>query len=113
VRLVADMARWLGEVDPREPFYAEPSRADAGCGRALTEAPRGTLGHWVRVEQGRVRNYQVVTPTSWNLSPRDGEGNPGPLEEALVGTPVRDPERAVGVALVVRSYDPCLYCSVH
>jgi hydrogenase large subunit len=67
----------------------------------------------MRTEQARIRDYQVITPTSWNLSPRDERGVPGPLEEALTGTPVEDPEKAASVALVVRSYDPCLYCSVH
>jgi hydrogenase large subunit len=113
VRLVADMEGWLRDIDPDEPFCEHYEPPSAGSGFALTDAPRGLLGHWVTVERDRVRNYQVITPTSWNLSPRDAEGHPGPLEEALVGTPVRDPEKAVNVALVVRSYDPCLYCSVH
>ena len=113
VRLVKAVSEWLDEIDPEEPFCVKFEPADSAAGMALTEAPRGTLGHWVRMEKGRIRNYQVVTPTSWNLSPRDGSGAPGPLEEALVGTPVRDPEKATNVALVVRSYDPCLYCSVH
>ena len=112
-RLTSSLDEWLGQIDPDEPFYVEPQRPESARGFALTEAPRGMLGHWVHIEQGRIRGYQVVTPTSWNLSPRDGTGQPGPLEEALVGTPVEDPESAVNVALVVRSYDPCLYCSVH
>ncbi|MFW6189585.1 MAG: nickel-dependent hydrogenase large subunit [Planctomycetota bacterium] len=113
VRMVPEMKRWLGQIDPEAPFYREVEPLADADGCAMTEAPRGTLGHWVRLRQGRIRNYQVVTPTSWNLSPRDADGAPGPLEEALEGTPVRDPETAVNVALVVRSYDPCLYCSVH
>jgi len=113
VRLVRDLEGWLSRIDPQEPFYAEPQVGAAAEGYALTEAPRGTLGHWVRTEQGRIRHYEIVTPTGWNLSPRDSEGRPGPLEEALVGTPVPEQDNAANVALVVRSYDPCLYCSVH
>jgi Ni,Fe-hydrogenase I large subunit len=113
VRLVKSVGEWLDEIDSEEPFCAPFDVPDSAEGMALTEAPRGTLGHWMRVEKGRVRSYQVITPTSWNLSPRDRSEAPGPLEEALVGTPVMDPDRATNVALVVRSYDPCLYCSVH
>jgi len=113
VRLVEALERWMGAIDPEEPFCVPCKAVERAEGFALTEAPRGTLGHWVRIEQGRIQNYQVVTPTGWNLSPRDDSGGPGPLEEALVGTPVHDPDRATEVALVVRSYDPCLYCSVH
>jgi hydrogenase large subunit len=79
----------------------------------LVEAPRGVLGHWLRVEEGRIRNYQIITPTGWNLSPRDSQDQAGPLESALVGTPVPDPERPVAVSHVVKSFDPCLFCTVH
>lgn len=112
-RLVSELKTWLEQIEPDEPFCVKHEPRKAAEGFALTGAPRGMLGHWVRIEQGRIRNYEVITPTSWNLSPRDAQGEPGPLEEALVGTPVDDPSKAVNVALVVRSYDPCLYCSVH
>ena len=78
---------------------------------ALVEAARGSLGHWITVEGGRIANYQIVSPTTWNFSPRDGEGTPGPLEQALVGTPVG--EGNVAVQHVVRSFDPCMVCTVH
>ena len=113
IRLVDAMRAWLDELDPKEPFCVGTELAEAAEGFALVEAPRGLLGHWVRTEQGRIRNYQIITPTSWNLSPRDTAGVPGPLEDALVGTPVENPDEATKVALVVRSFDPCLYCSVH
>jgi hydrogenase large subunit len=77
------------------------------------EAPRGILGHWLRVEAGRIRNYQIVTPTGWNLSPRDCDDRPGPLEAALVGTPVPDPDQPTFMSYVVKSFDPCLFCTVH
>ncbi|MBE3069913.1 MAG: nickel-dependent hydrogenase large subunit, partial [Planctomycetes bacterium] len=113
VVLADRIGRWLAEVDPTEPFYRETPLPASGCGVGLVEAPRGTLGHWLRVEGGRIRNYQIVTPTGWNLSPRDSADLPGPLESALVGTPVPDPDRPVAMAHVVKSFDPCLFCTVH
>jgi uptake hydrogenase large subunit len=66
------------------------------------------------VEQGRLASYQIVAPTSWNFSPRDAQGLPGALEAALVGLPVRDGESApVAVQHIVRSFDPCMVCTVH
>ena len=113
VRLLHQIRLWLNEVDPEEPFCRQTPRAEAGSGAGVVEAPRGTLGHWIRVEEGRVRNYQIITPTGWNLSPRDSDDRPGPLETALVGTPVPDPDRPAAVSHVVKSFDPCLFCTVH
>jgi hydrogenase large subunit len=85
-----------------------------GQGAGLVEAARGGLGHWVRIHQGRIINYQIVAPTTWNFSPRDGAGVPGPLERALEGAPVRPGERSpVAVQHIVRSFDPCMVCTVH
>jgi Ni,Fe-hydrogenase I large subunit len=113
IRLLKQIGRWLDEVDPEEPFYRETPRAVSGSGVGLVEAPRGTLGHWIRVEDGKVQNYQIITPTGWNLSPRDSQDRPGPLEEALVGAPVPNPDRPVEMSHVVKSFDPCLFCTVH
>jgi len=80
----------------------------------LTEAARGSLGHWVVLQQGRIVNYQIVAPTSWNFSPRNAAGVPGALEQALVGAPVRPGEDTpVAVQHIVRSFDPCMVCTVH
>lgn len=87
-----------------------------GYGRAagLTEAARGALGHWLRVENGRIAGYQIIAPTTWNFSPRDAQGVPGPLEAALVGAPIRQGETTpVAVQHIVRSFDPCMVCTVH
>jgi hydrogenase large subunit len=113
LRLLKRIGLWLGEVDPEEPFCHQVPRLESGAGVGLVEAPRGILGHWLRVEQGRIRNYQIITPTGWSLSPRDSQDQPGPLETALVGTPVPDPDRPVAVSHVVKSFDPCLFCTVH
>jgi hydrogenase large subunit len=77
-----------------------------GEGAGFWEAPRGALAHFVNVEGGRIANYNVVTPSTWDMSPRDDNGVRGPLEEALVGTPIDDVERPIMAARVVRSFDP-------
>jgi len=113
MRLLKQIGIWLDEVEPEEPFCRETPRAISGSGVGLVEAPRGILGHWIRVEEGKVQNYQIITPTGWNLSPRDSDDCPGPLEAALVGAPVPDPDRPVAMAHIVKSFDPCLFCTVH
>jgi len=80
----------------------------------LTEAARGSLGHWVSIRKGRIVNFQIVAPTSWNFSPRDAHGIPGALEAALAGAPVQAGETTpVAVQHIVRSFDPCMVCTVH
>jgi [NiFe] hydrogenase large subunit len=71
------------------------------------------LGHWIHIQNSSIDNYQMVVPTTWNLGPRCGEGIPGPLEQALVGTPVADPANPVEVIRVIHSFDPCIACGVH
>jgi hydrogenase large subunit len=113
-RVVPAMEQWARALVPGEPFYAEPEPVSEGQGAGLVEAARGGLGHWVRIHQGRIINYQIVAPTTWNFSPRDGAGVPGPLERALEGAPVRPGERSpVAVQHIVRSFDPCMVCTVH
>ena len=113
IRLVKQLEIWLGQIDPSRPFYIKPEKPEEAEGTGLTEAARGVLGHWIRIEKGKIGNYQVITPTTWNVSPRDSHGNPGAVEEALIGTSVEDEKNPVEVAHVIRSYDPCLFCTVH
>jgi uptake hydrogenase large subunit len=113
-RLVAAMESWAQALRPGEPYHAVtsvPAQADA-CG--LVEAARGTLGHWASIRRGKLRNYQIIAPTTWNFSPRDAQGTPGAAEQALVGTPTTGGD-AVHPAIyhVVRSFDPCMVCTVH
>lgn len=113
-RVLPMCEQWLGALAPREPFFAPDALPHEADGVGLTEAARGALGHWVRVRGGRIANYQIVAPTSWNFSPRDAAGTPGPLESALIGAPVRAGETTpVAVQHVVRSFDPCMVCTVH
>jgi hydrogenase large subunit len=107
------MDGWLTELVAGGPVYAESPIPQTATGIGLTEAPRGALGHWIAVEDSRISRYQVVSPTSWNASPRDDAGQMGPIEQALVGTPVADLDQPIELLRVVHSFDPCLACSVH
>jgi hydrogenase large subunit len=108
------MDAWLRQLQPGEPFFNDVALPDDGEGVGLVEAARGALGHWATIRRGRIARYQIIAPTSWNFSPRDAAGTPGALEAALVGTPVTDGESMpVAVQHVVRSFDPCMVCTVH
>lgn len=104
---------WLDQIDLHEPFHATLVQRADGRGFGSTEAARGSLSDWIVLEKGKIANYQVVTPTAWNIGPRDGDGTPGPIEAALVGTPVADPADPVELGHVARSFDSCLVCTVH
>jgi hydrogenase large subunit len=113
-RVTVAMERWARELVPGEPFCVQGEMPAEGQGVGLIEAARGSLGHWVGVHNGRIRNYQIIAPTTWNFSPRDGNGVPGALEQALAGTPVAEGERnPLAVQHIVRSFDPCMACTVH
>lgn len=112
VKVLLMVMEWIKAIDTREPFYEDPGEMKDGLSWGLWEAPRGALGHWLVVEDGLIHRYQVISPTTWNLSPRDAKGVPGPIEQALVGTPI-DPSNPVEVGHVVRSYAPCVSCSIH
>lgn len=82
-------------------------------GFGFHEAPRGSLGHWIEIENKKIVNYQAVVPSTWNAGPRDAQGQRGAYEAALIGTPIADPERPLEVLRTVHSFDPCLACAVH
>ena len=82
-------------------------------GYAMGESARGAVGHWVALRDGRIAAYQVVDATTWNGSPRDGDGRRGALEQALVGTPVSNPGRPLELLRTIHSFDPCMDCGVH
>jgi hydrogenase large subunit len=93
----------------------EPSTWPASArGYGLLEAARGTLGHWVQIENGAIRHYQAVVPSTWNCSPRDAEGANGPYEAALMDNhPLVDPERPLEILRTIHSFDPCMACGAH
>ena len=82
-------------------------------GYGLEEAPRGALGHWVKIKDGKIENYQAVVPSTWNAAPRDGKGRLGAYEAALIGTKVADPNQPLEILRTVHSFDPCIACAVH
>ena len=82
-------------------------------GFGFHEAPRGALSHWIIIENGRIKNYQCVVPSTWNAGPRDDKDKPGPYEAALVGNPVADPEKPLEILRTIHSFDPCIACAVH
>lgn len=82
-------------------------------GFGFHEAPRGALSHWIVIEDGKIKNYQCVVPSTWNAGPRDKDEQPGPYEASLVGNPIDDPEKPLEVLRTVHSFDPCIACAVH
>ena len=113
-KVVADaMADWILDVTPGGPVYTPYEIPDQGEGAGMVAAPRGSLGHWVRLKEGKIDHYQCVVPTTWNASPKDEKGNPGPIEQAIIGTPIKDEENPFEIVRIVRSFDPCLACAVH
>ncbi len=113
-KVIADtMPAWLLELKPGEPVYQEYEIPDESTGMGLVDAARGALGHWIEVKDKRIANYQCVVPSTWNMSPRDDKGQPGPLEQAITGTKVKDEQNPFEIVRIVRSFDPCLACAVH
>jgi len=113
LRLSRQLQIWLAAIQPKEPFYLPSSSRYRETGIGLTEAARGCLGHWMKTSANLITSYQVITPSAWNMSPRDSEGQPGPVEQALANVRLKDPDNPVEVNLIVRSFDPCMSCTVH
>jgi Ni,Fe-hydrogenase I large subunit len=82
-------------------------------GMGAWDAPRGALGHWVDIQDYRIKNYQMVVPSTWNGSPRDEKEMRGPYEQSLIGAPVPDTENPINIVRIIRSFDPCLACAIH
>jgi hydrogenase large subunit len=99
-----------GDTDIFTPFEF-PTGEIQGFG--FHEAPRGTLSHWCVIDNGKIKNYQCVVPSTWNAGPRDGDGQLGPYEASLIGNPIADPERPLEVLRTIHSFDPCLACAIH
>ncbi|KRQ98157.1 MULTISPECIES: nickel-dependent hydrogenase large subunit [Bradyrhizobium] len=98
----ANVDKWKPESWPKE-----------AKGYGFTEAPRGALGHWIKIKETKIDNYQCVVPTTWNGSPRDPNGNIGAFEASLMDTPIADPEKPLEILRTIHSFDPCLACSTH
>ena len=110
--LYREAERNLREFKLNDEWYIKPTEKD-GQGWGATEAIRGALCHWIDVKDGKIANYQIIAPTTWNVGPRTSDGVRGPIEEALIGTPIKNSADPVEVGHVCRSYDSCLVCTVH
>jgi hydrogenase large subunit len=111
--LLQKVEQWIRDLTPGSNVYTPFLTPLTASGSALWEAPRGANGHWLRIEGGKIARYQIVPPTNWNASPRDAKDVRGPIEQALIGAPVADPGSATNALKIVRSFDPCIACSVH
>jgi len=112
--VVVAMEDWARALRPKEAFCEQGKMPDEAQGHGMIEAARGGLGHWLKIKKGRILNYQIIAPTTWNFSPRDVQGAPGALEQALIDAPLRDGEKdPISVQHIVRSFDPCMACTVH
>jgi len=111
--LAEAMEQWLFELRPGEPTFVEYQIPEEAMGMGLTEGARGALGHWIEIKDKKIANYQCVVPTTWNASPQDDKGNPGPIEQALIGTKIRDEKNPFEILRIIRSFDPCLACAIH
>lgn len=113
VKLIPRIRGWLDRIDVNGKYYVKPQEKQDARGFGGTEAARGALMHWIVLKGGRIENYQVITPTAFNIGPRDGQGQPGPIEQALLETPIHDLSDPVEIGHVCRSFDSCLVCTVH
>jgi len=111
--LAANMGRGILEVHNGEKWDPATWPKEEVMGFGWHEAPRGALGHWIRIKDGQIANFQAVVPSTWNAGPRDAMGQRGPYEEALIGTPIADPNKPVEILRTIHSFDPCLACAVH
>ncbi len=113
-KLVADQLEdMILQVKLEEPVCMDHKIPENAQGVGLWCAARGALGHWIDIKGGKIARYQAVVPTTWNASPMDDNGKPGPIEQAMIGAPVEDPKNPFTIARIVRSFDPCIACAVH
>jgi hydrogenase large subunit len=120
-KLVVDACyRWCDELlaEMTKPGFkihdtAHYDPPETGEGAGFFEAPRGALGHWIKIKDHKIANYQCVVPSTWNASPRCEKQYRGQYEESLIGAPVPDPDNPINVVRIVRSFDPCLACAIH
>ncbi|MGE5543003.1 MAG: nickel-dependent hydrogenase large subunit [Bacillota bacterium] len=104
---------FLKALQPGDPTVSHNPSPIEPYASAMVEVPRGVLNHTMLLEGEQVVRYNIITPTAWNFSPHDDLGNPGPVEEALIGTRLADPGRPDEIGRIVRAFDPCMSCATH
>jgi hydrogenase large subunit len=115
VRYISSMEGEIEEIikNLKDPVYEKPKTKKNTQGIGLTHAARGALGHWIKIKNGKIENYQIISPTTWNGSPKDADDNMGAWEKALIGLKIKDIDNPMEMGHVIRSFDPCLVCTVH
>ncbi|AYQ57669.1 hydrogenase large subunit [Bathymodiolus thermophilus thioautotrophic gill symbiont] len=111
-RIALLLEQWADEFEIGNPFYQALELPKNFQSEGLIEAARGSLGHWMEVKDGKISNYQIIAPTTWNFSPMDDKKQKGALEQALIGTNAPS-SQSVKVEHIVRSFDPCMVCTAH
>lgn len=114
----AEVENWVNQLVENvrkgdDQVYQKWEMPKEGMGYGLNDVPRGALGHWIKIKDKKIENYQYVVPSTWNFGPRCAEGTLGPVEESLIGTPVADPKQPLEILRTVHSFDPCIACGVH
>jgi hydrogenase large subunit len=113
-KFVADqLESWALSLKLGEPCYVQYELPETAMGMGIIDGSRGALGHWIEIKDKKIANYQAVVPTTWNISPMDDKGQHGPIEQALIGTKVKDEKNPFEIVRIIRSFDPCLACAVH
>ncbi len=110
-----------GKIERLEEFLRDKTLASplsyeipvTSKGKGLIDTVRGSLGHWINIEDKKIMNYDIITPSGWNLSPQDSKGVKGVLEKALIGTSIEDTKNPIEIGRIVRSFDPCVSCATH
>jgi len=110
-----------GKIERLEELLRNKVKSDAvnfdipisARGKGLIDTVRGSLGHWINIEDKKIMNYDIITPSGWNLSPEDSKGVKGVLEKALIGTTIQDTQNPVEIGRIVRTFDPCVSCATH
>ncbi|GGF18597.1 Ni/Fe hydrogenase [Halobacillus andaensis] len=112
-KIVEIMQTLLNEVIPNVETQKKYELPEAASGRGLVDTTRGALGHWLKINEKKISFYQIITPSTWDFSTRDEKGLRGVAEEALIGTPIQNPDAPAEIGRILRSFDPCMSCATH
>ena len=111
--LLDELKSTINEADGKPKLVEKWEMPNSAEGVGVANVSRGMLSHFIRIENRKIANYQLVVPTTWSLSPRCANGHLGPVETALIGAPLADASRPVEILRTIHSYDPCIACAVH
>ena len=112
-KIAAIMKVLLRELVPDVDVQRKYELPDEAAGRGLVDTTRGALGHWLKIQEKKLSYYQIITPSTWDFSTRDSNGYRGVAEQALIGTPIQNPDSPAEIGRILRSFDPCMSCATH